>query len=360
MVRTRHLKVGAAWVLALLACARLAHAQATGPAAAADTREVNLRAYVELLRSDLRAQKVAIITEVMQFTEAEDAKFWPVYREYETELAKINDDRIALIKEYAASYETLTDATADRLARGALDLEAQAARAQGEVLRALQVGAPAEDGGAVPPGRASDPAAPGSADRRVTAHRVEVTAMRMPLLVVLDRRGRRRHRQRVALRRSRAAPVGTGRERIVHERRRQGRPPAARQRPDRRVPGRRRHRGRVLAAQGAAAAGAGSGEGAAADHRAEGTVLSVRLTQAIDVDAAQAGMTFKSVLDDPVMIGGQVVLPRGAAVVLQAAKVEQAGKMKGADKITLKANSIAFGGRQYEIVDDLRRVQGLG
>ena len=34
--------------------------------------------------------------------------------------------------------------------------------------------------------------------------------------------------------------------------------------------------------------------------------------------------------------------------------------MKGADKITLKANSIAFGGRQYEIVDDLRRVQGLG
>ena len=38
-----------------------------------------------------------------------------------------------------------------------------------------------------------------------------------------------------------------------------------------------------------------------------GTVLSVRLTQAIDVDTAQGGMTFKSVLDDPVMIGGQVV-----------------------------------------------------
>ncbi len=77
------------------------------------SREANLRAYVELLRSDIRAQKVAIITEVMQFTEAEDAKFWPVYREYETELAKINDDRIALIKQYADSYTSLTDATAD-------------------------------------------------------------------------------------------------------------------------------------------------------------------------------------------------------------------------------------------------------
>jgi hypothetical protein len=77
----------------------------------------------------------------------------------------------------------------------------------------------------------------------------------------------------------------------------------------------------------------------------QGTVLSVRLTQAIEVDAAQTGQTFKSLLDDPIMIGGQVVLPRGAAVVLQAAKVEQAGKMKGSDKITLKANSVAFGGR---------------
>jgi hypothetical protein len=108
-----------------MACPRLAQAQATGSSSAADTREVNMRAYVELLRSDLRAQKVAVITEVMQFTEAEDAKFWPVYREYETELAKINDDRMKLIKDYASTYETLTDATADRLALGALDLEAK-------------------------------------------------------------------------------------------------------------------------------------------------------------------------------------------------------------------------------------------
>lgn len=70
----------------------------------------NLRAYVELLRSDVRARKVGIITEVMQFTDAEDAKFWPVYRENETELAKVNDDRLALIKEYAVSYDKMTDA----------------------------------------------------------------------------------------------------------------------------------------------------------------------------------------------------------------------------------------------------------
>jgi hypothetical protein len=92
----------------------------------------------------------------------------------------------------------------------------------------------------------------------------------------------------------------------------------------------------------------------------KGTVLSVRLTQAIEVDATQAGQTFKSVLDDPVMLGGQVVVPRGAAVVLQAAKVEQAGAMKGADKIVLKANSLAFGGRKYEIATTYVESKGSG
>ena len=89
-------------------------------------------------------------------------------------------------------------------------------------------------------------------------------------------------------------------------------------------------------------------------------MLSVRLTQAIEVDAAQAGMTFKSVLDDPVMIGGQVVVPRGAAVVLQAAKVEQAGKMKGSDKIVAEGELDRV--RRPELRDrhDLCRVQGLG
>jgi hypothetical protein len=81
-----------------------------------------------------------------------------------------------------------------------------------------------------------------------------------------------------------------------------------------------------------------------------GTVLNVLLSEAIEVDAAKTGMTFKALLDDPVMIGGKVVLPRGAPVVLQAAKVEQAGKMKGSDNIVLKANAFTLGGRKYDIV----------
>ncbi len=92
----------------------------------------------------------------------------------------------------------------------------------------------------------------------------------------------------------------------------------------------------------------------------QGTVLSVRLTETIDVDAAHAGGMFKAVLDDPVMINGKVVIPRNAQVTLQAAKVEQAGSMKGADKITLKANYLAFGGTRYDIVTSYVEQKGGG
>jgi hypothetical protein len=117
------LTIGVPLALALLTAAAPASAQQT--TAAADAREANLRAYGELLRSDLRAEKAAIITEVMDFTAAEDEKFWPIYREYEKELAKINDDRLALIKDYAQQYDALTDTAADKLALGALDLESR-------------------------------------------------------------------------------------------------------------------------------------------------------------------------------------------------------------------------------------------
>ena len=91
-----------------------------------------------------------------------------------------------------------------------------------------------------------------------------------------------------------------------------------------------------------------------------GTALNVRLTQAIDVDVSQAGQTFKAIVDDPVMIGGSVVIPRGASAAVQAVQVQQSGKMKGSDKISLKINSIGFGGRVYEVVTGYVEAKGKG
>jgi hypothetical protein len=106
----------------LIVAAASAAAQTPSPSGD-DTKTLNLSAYVELLRSDVRTQKVAIITEVMGFTEKEDAAFWPIYREYDLEMSKLADERVALITEYARTYATLTDPGADALVRKALELE---------------------------------------------------------------------------------------------------------------------------------------------------------------------------------------------------------------------------------------------
>ena len=97
----------------------MAAAQAGGaqPAPPAEqTKTLNLSAYAELLRSDIKVQKVAIITTVMGFSESEDKAFWPIYREYDAQMAKLGDERVALIAEYSRAYEKLTDEGADALA----------------------------------------------------------------------------------------------------------------------------------------------------------------------------------------------------------------------------------------------------
>ena len=91
-----------------------------------------------------------------------------------------------------------------------------------------------------------------------------------------------------------------------------------------------------------------------------GTMINVRLTQGIDVDASQTGHTFKAIVDDPVMMNGSIVIPRGATCVLQAAAVQQSGKMKGSDKITLKMNSVGFGGNVYQVATAYVESKGGG
>ena len=78
---------------------------------------------IALLRKDIRSDKKQIIAANLQLTDAEAAKFWPVYDQYTAELAKINDAKLAAIKDYAANYSTLTDDKALALTRQIIGIE---------------------------------------------------------------------------------------------------------------------------------------------------------------------------------------------------------------------------------------------
>ena len=116
-------------LLMLLVCAPALFAQETAqaPAPATDTQQKNVQEYIDLLRADVRQQKDEIMGAVLLLSADEATKFWPIYNEYDAELTKLNDQRVANIQDYAKNYDSMTDAKADELVQKTLDYRKQRA-----------------------------------------------------------------------------------------------------------------------------------------------------------------------------------------------------------------------------------------
>jgi hypothetical protein len=67
---------------------------------------------IEMLRADLRSQRKQITALNLPLTADEATKFWPIFDQYRQEAIKPNDERWALIKDYADNYNTMSDAQA--------------------------------------------------------------------------------------------------------------------------------------------------------------------------------------------------------------------------------------------------------
>jgi hypothetical protein len=80
---------------------------------------------IQVLRSDIRAQKTQIISDQLKLSDTEAKPFWPIYREYETELSKLNDEKVAILKDYATSYDNMTDTQIQGLADRSFKLESR-------------------------------------------------------------------------------------------------------------------------------------------------------------------------------------------------------------------------------------------
>jgi flagellar biosynthesis/type III secretory pathway protein FliH len=94
---------------------------------AEENKKTNIQAYIELLQSDVRQQKAEIMGSVIQLSAPDAAKFWPIYSEYDAELTKLNDQRLANIREYARTYAQMTDEKADELIQKGMSYQKQRA-----------------------------------------------------------------------------------------------------------------------------------------------------------------------------------------------------------------------------------------
>ena len=114
---------------ALLICSSAALAQsapagtsaapAAGSASTGAPKE-NLAQDIKLLRKDVRQQKEKIMGAAMGLDDAQSKKFWPIYRDYNRELTKLNDVRLGNITAFAQNYNNMTDNKADEIFNAAV------------------------------------------------------------------------------------------------------------------------------------------------------------------------------------------------------------------------------------------------
>jgi hypothetical protein len=80
-----------------------------------------------------------------------------------------------------------------------------------------------------------------------------------------------------------------------------------------------------------------------------GTNIVVRTIDGIDSETARVGQTFAASVDEPVMVNGQTVIPRGADVTLKLVDSKDSGKLTGRSELTLDLMSVKVNGRVVDV-----------
>ena len=80
---------------------------------------------IDLFRSSLRMDKWQFVRQAMALNEEQEKKFLSQYNKYEAYLKKLNDRRIAIIKDYAANFQNMNDKKADELVKRSFEFRNQ-------------------------------------------------------------------------------------------------------------------------------------------------------------------------------------------------------------------------------------------
>ena len=80
---------------------------------------------IALTRQSAHTDRKIIIMGNMTFTADESAQFWPAWNEYRAAMAANGDRTLALIKNFAENYETMTDQKADEIMTDHFSIEMQ-------------------------------------------------------------------------------------------------------------------------------------------------------------------------------------------------------------------------------------------
>ena len=80
-----------------------------------------------------------------------------------------------------------------------------------------------------------------------------------------------------------------------------------------------------------------------------GTNLVIRMIDAADSERDRVGQSYRASLDQPVLVDGNEIIPRGADVTVKLVDSKQSGKLAGRAELALSLQSVSVGGRMHDV-----------
>ena len=80
-----------------------------------------------------------------------------------------------------------------------------------------------------------------------------------------------------------------------------------------------------------------------------GTMITVRLGEAVGTKISRSGQTFSATVARPVEVNGQTVIPSGAEATGTVVTAKPAGRFKGGSVLRLKLDSVTINGRRHTV-----------
>ncbi|NJD31608.1 MAG: hypothetical protein FIB04_06955 [Gammaproteobacteria bacterium] len=107
------------------------------PLASQAREKISLNSDEQVLLKQVQSDRRAIYADNLDLTEAESASFWPIYDRYEAEREKLDARLVALVNDFAAKYDKMTDAEALKLLDEKLTIERKQLELRDEYTRKI-------------------------------------------------------------------------------------------------------------------------------------------------------------------------------------------------------------------------------
>ena len=78
----------------------------------------------------------------------------------------------------------------------------------------------------------------------------------------------------------------------------------------------------------------------------------IRMIDGVDSERNSVGQRFAASVDEPVVIDGQTVIPRGADVIVKLVEAKESGKFEGRTSLTLDLMSVMVNGRMVDVTTE--------